>query len=141
MDATVSDSGLLARRTVSDSGLLARRVAGLTAGLVLLIAVAAGALAGPVQAAGALAGGAVTIGNFLWLHWTAARALRPGAEAGSAGRRIAWAAASAARYGVVALALGLSAAQGWLGLPGLLLALLVLPVTVVTEGLRSARTA
>jgi hypothetical protein len=129
------------RAIVSDSGVLARRVTGLTAGLVLLVAVAAGTVAGPAQAAGVLAGGAVTIGNFLWLHWTAARALRPGSTAGHAGRRIAWAVASAARYGVVALAFGLPVAQGWLGLPGLLVALLALPVTVVAEGLRSARTA
>jgi hypothetical protein len=126
---------------VTDTGVLARRVAVLTAGLVVAIAAATGAVAGPAQAAGALAGGAVTIGNFLWLHWTAARALRPGSVAGHAGRRVAWAAASAARYGVVALGLGILAAQGWLGLPGLLISLLALPAMLVAEGLRSARVA
>jgi hypothetical protein len=49
--------------------------------------------------------------------------------------------ASGVRFGVVALALGLVAVQGWLGLVGLLVALTALPCTLVAEGLRAARAA
>ena len=125
---------------MSDDRDLARRVAALTAGLVALIALAGWALAGADQAAGALIGGAITIANFLWLRWTAGRALLRGlAPAGAPWRRLLWLGASGARFGVVALALGLAAAQGWLGLAGLLVSLTALPVTVMAEGLRATR--
>jgi hypothetical protein len=48
---------------------------------------------------------------------------------------------SGARFGVVALALGLAAVQGWLGLSGLVVSLVALPSTVVAAGLRAARAA
>ena len=117
---------------------LANRVAWLTAGLVGLIAAAAWLLSGPAQAAGAVVGGAITIANFLWLRWTAGVALRR-APAGAVMRAL-WDGASGARFGVVALALGLAAALGQLGLVGLLVALTALPCTVVAAGLRTART-
>jgi len=125
---------------VTEARDLAYRIAWLTAGLVLLIAGAAWLLAGPGQAAGAVAGGVLTIANFLWLRWTADLALRPG-PAGGGLRRALWVGASGARFGVVALALGLMAVQGWLGLVGLLTALTALPCTLVAEGLRAARVA
>ena len=118
--------------------MLAYRICGGTAALVAALAGAGWSLGGPAEAAGALVGGAVTIGNFLWLRWSAALALRPG-PAGPPLRRAVWMAASGARFAVVALALGLAAVQGWLGLVGLLVALTALPCTVVAEGLRAAR--
>ncbi len=117
---------------------LAYRVCGLTAALVAVIAVAAWSLSGPAQATGAVVGGAITIGNFLWLRWTAGLALRRG-PVGGALQRALWVGASGARLGVVALVLGVVAAPGWLGLVGLLVALTALPCTVVAEGLRAAR--
>ena len=117
---------------------LALRICGVTAALVALIAVAAWSLSGPAQAAGAVVGGAITIGNFLWLRWTAGLALRRRLVGGAIMRAL-WIGASGARLGVVALALGVVAVQGWLGLVGLLVALTALPCTVVAEGLRAAR--
>jgi hypothetical protein len=119
---------------------LARRVSGATAGLVAVIAAAGLTLGGAEQALGALVGGLVTIANFLGLRWTAAAALghaRP--ASGHALRRALWIAASGARFGGLALLVGLAAAQGWLGLAGLLAALPALPAMVVVEGLRGAR--
>jgi hypothetical protein len=117
-------------------------VAWLTAGLVALIATAAFTLAGPAQAAGALVGGAITVANFFWLRWTAGLVLRRAATpSGGPLRRVVWVGATGARFGAVALAFGLAAGAGWLGLVGLLVALAALPVAVVTEGLRVARLA
>ncbi len=119
---------------------LVRRVCALTAGLVGALAAVAWAADGAAQAAGALVGGAISVGNFLWLRWTAGLALRRPVAAGPL-RRALWVGASAARFGVLALALGLAAGAGGLGLVGLLLALIALPVTLVAEGLRAARAA
>lgn len=116
---------------------LAYRICGVTAALVAVLAAGAWALGGPPQAAGALAGGAITIGNFLWLRWTAGLAVRRAVDGGI--MRALWVGGSAARFGVVALALALAAVHGGLGLVGLLVALTALPVTVVAEGLRAAR--
>lgn len=125
---------------MSEDRELARRVSALTAGLVALIALAAWPLAGAAEAAGALIGGAITIANFLWLRWTAGLALRGGPVAPRpALRRALWVGGAGARFGVVALALGAAAVQGWVGLVGLLVSLVALPVTVVAEGLRAAR--
>jgi ATP synthase I subunit len=118
---------------------LACRICGVTAALVAVLAAGAWALGGPPQAAGALVGGALTIANFLWLRWTAGLAVRRAVDRGI--MRALWVGGSAARFGVVALALGLAAAHGGLGLVGLLVALTALPVTVVAEGLRAARVA
>jgi hypothetical protein len=123
---------------VTEDRELAYRVCGLTAALVALIALAGWSLGGPAEAAGALVGGVITIGNFLWLRWSAGVALRRGPGGGPL-RRALWVAASGARFAAVALALGLAAVQGWLGLVGLLVALTALPCTVVAEGLRAAR--
>ncbi len=125
---------------VTDDRDLAYRICGVTAGLVALAAAAAWSLGGPAEAAGALAGGALTIGNFLWLRWTAGLALRR-APGGGGIMRALWIGASGARFGVLALALGFAAVQGSLGLVGLLVALTALPCSVVAEGLRAARAA
>lgn len=114
---------------------LAYRVCAGTAGLVALVAGASWGLAGADQAAGALFGGAVTIGNFLWLRWTAGLALR-GLAGGGPFRRALWVVGSGARFGAVGLVLGLAAVGGRLGLVGLLLSLTALPAVVVAEGLR-----
>lgn len=123
---------------MSEDRELAYRVCGLTATLVGLIALTGWLLGGPAEAAGALVGGAITIGNFLWLRWSAGVALRRG-PGGHPLRRVLWVVASGARFAVVALALALAAVQGWLGLVGLLIALTALPCTIVAEGLRAAR--
>jgi len=118
---------------------LARRVSALTAGLVGVMAGGGLLLAGAGEAAGALCGGAITIANFRWLRWSAARAVRPVGESEAAWRRALWVGASGVRLGLIALVLGIVAAQGWLGLTGLLVSLTALPITVVAEGLRAAR--
>ena len=125
---------------MTDDRDLAYRICGVTAGLIALVAAAAWSLGGQAEAAGALAGGALTIGNFLWLRWTAGLALRR-APGGGGTMRALWVGASGARFGVLALALGLAAVQGSFGLVGLLVALTALPCTVVAEGLRAARAA
>ena len=125
---------------MTDDRDLAYRICGVTAGLIALVAAAAWSLGGQAEAAGALAGGALTIGNFLWLRWTAGLALRQ-APGGGGIMRALWVGASGARFGVLALALGLAAVQGSFGLVGLLVALTALPCTVVAEGLRAARAA
>lgn len=117
---------------------LARRVTALAAGLASLIALGAWAAASPAEAAGALVGGALTITNFLALRWAAAAAVRPGGVGGRV-RTTLWLVAAGGRFGAVGLALGWAAAQGWIGLGGLLTALLALPVSLVAEGLRAAR--
>lgn len=126
---------------MSEDREFAHRICAMAAGVVALVAVASWSFAGAAQAAGALAGGAITIGNFLWLRWMAGLALRRG-PAPSLGtlRRALWLGASGARFGVIALAFGVVTAQGWLGLAGLLVGLTALPLGVVVEGLRMART-
>ncbi len=118
---------------------LARRVTGLTAGLVLLIALGAWSFSGLEQAVGALAGGAITIANFLGLRWVAGLAVRGLGSEGRRLRSLLWLGATGGRLGLIALALGVAAAQGWIGLGGLLASLAALPATVVAEGLRAAR--
>lgn len=125
---------------MSEDRELIRRVSGHTAGLVGLVAGAAWLLGGADEALGALAGGCIAIADFAWLAWSAGVAL--GGAAPTRRRRLRttlWVAASCARFGVVGLAIGLAAAQGWVGLAGFLAALTALPVTAVAEGLRAAR--
>jgi hypothetical protein len=81
----------------------------------------------------------VAIGNFLWLRWTAGRALRGGAAGHGPWRRALWLGASAARFGVLALTLGAVVLWGGVGLAGLVIALAALPITVVAAGLRESR--
>ena len=100
---------------------LAGRVCGLTAALVGVIAVGSWMVAGAQEALGALVGGVVTVVNFLWLRWTASRALRGGAaRSGGPWRRAFWLGASGARFGVVGVTLGAVIILGWVGLAGLL---------------------
>jgi hypothetical protein len=129
----VSDDGRLTAR-------LTGRIVGVTAGLVGAGALAGGVWLGADQALGVLAGGTITIANFLWLHWTATRALRPASGIRGGGvRQALWLGASTVRFGVVAVALGLVAGQGWVGLAGLVVSLATLPLIAVVEGLRMAR--
>lgn len=119
---------------------LARRVSALTAALVALIAAGSWFVLGAQEALGALVGGVVTVGNFLWLRWTASRALRGAAvRPERAWHRAFWLGASGARFGVVALTLGAVVTLGWVGLAGLLVSLTALPITVVAAGLAESR--
>lgn len=121
---------------------LTRRVCGLTVGLVAGLALVLGVGFGLVEAAGAIAGGGIALANFLWLRSAVDAAVRR-AAAGSTGwwRRVLWAGASGARLGVVALALGVLIAQGWIGLGGLLASLVIFPLALVAGGLRTVRAA
>lgn len=121
---------------------LTRRVAGLTALLAGALAAACGLLWDLREALGVLAGSAVTLANFTGLHWVAGRALRPAeaALAPPAGRGY-WLCAGMGRLGLLALVLGVVVAQGWVGWGGLLMSLVIVPVTVVIAGLRVARAA
>ena len=121
---------------------LARRVVCLTAVLAGLLAGACGLGWGAGEAAGALAGSAVMLVNFAGLEWAARRVLREATRSPSGAVRPAlWLGASGVRLLVVALALGTAAAQGWVGLAGLLVSLTIVPVTVVAVGLMAARAA
>jgi hypothetical protein len=125
---------------MTDDRELIYRICVMTAALAGGVAVAGWALGGAGQAAGAIVGGGVTIGNFLWLRWTAGLALRAPAPAGSL-QRVLWVGASGIRFGAVALALGVAAVQEWVSLGGLLVALVAHPAALVAEGLRAARVA
>lgn len=119
---------------------LTGRVVALTAALVALLALLAGALAGRDEALGVLAGGALTVGNFLGLGAAARLAVRGDASRGGL-RQTLWVGASALRIGAVGLGLALVTVLGWVGLGGLVVSLLALPLVVVAEGLRTARAA
>jgi len=124
-----------------DRGLV-RGVCVLTAASVAGLAAGAWLLLDAHQAAGVLAGGLIAIGNFLWLGWTTQRALGPSRTGASRSMRgLVWVGASGVRLGLVGLAVGVAVTQGWLGLTGLLAALLALPVAIVIEGLRMVRLA
>jgi hypothetical protein len=136
----VRSEGTLRPEGAVREDVLTRRVCGLTAALIGIVAVGSWLASGAQEAVGAVVGGAVTVANFLWLRWTAHRALdgtafRPGA---GPWRRALWLAASGARFGVVALALGVLVALGWVGLTGLVVSLTVLPVTVIVAGVRDS---
>lgn len=116
------------------AGELASRVSLLTAVLALGLAGACGLWRGPADAAGVLVGSTLTLLNFGGLHWAATRA---------PGRRLArsqavWIGASGLRLGVVATVVGLVVAHDGIGLAGLLLSLILVPVAVVVAGLRAA---
>src|SRR5262245_29326460 len=114
------------------------RICAVTAALAGGVAVAGWALGGAGQAAGAVVGGGVAIGNFLWLRWTAGLALGRPAPVGPL-RRALWVGASGVRFGAVTLALGLAVVSGWVSLGGLVVALVAHPAALVAEGLRAAR--
>lgn len=116
---------------------LTGRVAAATAGLVALVALAAGAAGGLREALGALAGGAIMLGNFLWLDDLARRAVAPIRRGHPRGRRW-WMLLGAARVGAVGLCLGLAVVTG-AGLGGLLASLGAWPIVALAEGLRAAR--
>jgi len=119
---------------------LVRRVCGLTALLVAVIAMGSWIVSGPREALGAVVGGVITVVNFVWLRWTASRALQAAAtRAGTPWRRALWLGANGARFGVVALTLGGAVTLGWVGLVGLVVSLTALPVMVVAAGLRDSR--
>jgi hypothetical protein len=125
---------------MGEPGSLAGRVALFTAVVVAGMAAAGMIGWGPGETAGIVAGGVISVTNFLWLSSTAGRALRSGMRhaEGSPGRVLFWV-AGGARLGLVALVLGLAVASGWVGLGGLVVSLTALPVALVAEGLRAAR--
>lgn len=94
----------------------------------------------PADAAGLVAGTVLVVANFAGLRATVGR-LSPAGGVPGVGRRALWVGVSTARLGALGLAVGALAAGGGLGLPGLLLALLAFPLTVVAAGLRGARAA
>jgi hypothetical protein len=97
------------------------------------------AVLGPADALGALLGAALTLANFSGLLWWARR-VGPAAGGGSRGR-LAWMGANGARLLLVGTGTALAVARGWVGLAGVVLGLVVVPLGVVVAGLRSARTA
>jgi hypothetical protein len=104
--------------------------------LAVGLAAVCGLLVGPGEAGGVLLGSGLTLLNFGGLTWAADRALASG---GPAGRRTVWIGASGLRLAVLACLTGLAVGQGGVGLAGLLLSLVLVPVAVILVGLRAAR--
>ncbi len=116
-------------------GELTTRVTLETTVLVALLALLAGAVAGPGAAGGVLAGGALTILNFRWLARGALRVTsspageRPGA---------AWLLAVGLRFATLFAALAVVLGSGLVHPLGLVAGLTVLPGSLVVQGLRAA---
>jgi len=102
---------------------------------VLGAAVAAPAawLGGLDGALGTAAGAGIAVGNFRWL---AARVTTP--ADGSAGRAL-WAVSAMLRLSVLAAAVTLAILSGHAHPLGIIAGLSVLPVAIITRGLRDAR--
>ena len=111
------------------------------AALTGALAVVAGVLGGPAEALGTVTGSALMVTNLAGLRWAVGRLIRGLEGTLPEGRRAAWVGASGIRLGLVGLAVGIAAGQGWVGVRGLLAALLILPVAVVVAGLRVTRAA
>jgi hypothetical protein len=112
---------------------LTTRVTRWTAAAVAVLALGGGWLGGIPGAAGVLGGGALALGSFRWL---AARAL-----AASAGPPMAsaWIAVTGLRLAAVAALAAFAFAGGWVHPLAMLAGYTVLPIAVVTQGLRLAR--
>jgi hypothetical protein len=114
---------------------LSSRVMGATVAAVLPLAALATWLGGASAGFGVVAAGALTVGNFLWLVRQAPRASCPPRQ----GRRLlGWALTAAARFAVLALALGTLLGSGWAHPLALVGGLSVLPCALVAAGLRAA---
>ena len=122
-----------------DLGRYVYRLTGVLAGFVALVC---GLVWGPAEAVGALAGSAIMLADFAGLRFIVVRVVRTaGRTEPGEGRAGLWIGASGVRLGLVALGLGVVITRGGVGLRGLLLSLMVLPLTLVVAGLRGARTA
>lgn len=110
---------------------LSVRVALASAALVVALAVPAAWAGGAAPAVGVLAGGGLTIANFVWLAW-GTRALR----AGSLGRRgfWMWAVATGARFAALLVAFGTLLASGWAHPVAVIAGLTVLPAMLIVHG-------
>lgn len=127
---------------MSEDRELGRRVRRLTAVLGGLLAGACGLWWGAAEGVGVLVGSLVMLLNFAGLEWATGRVVRGVSRGSASGLRPAlWLGASGARLGLVALVVGAAVAGGWVGLGGLLVSLMVVPVTVVMAGLLMARAA
>jgi len=108
-----------------------------TAGVVLAVAVAAGAIAlGGVPAAlGVLTGGMLALANFRWLASTALAA--SGVVAQDPPR--AWLPWTALRFAMLTVAAAAVLLTGWAHPAAVLVGLTVVPCALVVAGLRGAR--
>ena len=104
-----------------------------TAAAVVVLALAGGWLGGAPGAAGVLAGGALALGSFRWL------AARVAAVSAGAAMPSAWIVVTGLRLVAVAALAALAFAAGWVHPIALLAGYTVLPVALVTQGLRLAR--
>ena len=104
-----------------------------TAAAVVVLALAGGWLGGAPGAAGVLAGGALALGSFRWL------AARVVAVSAGAAMPSAWIVVTGLRLVAVAALAALAFAAGWAHPIALLAGYTVLPVALVTQGLRLAR--
>jgi len=104
-----------------------------TAVAVVVLALAGAWLGGTSGAAGVVAGGALALGSFRWL---AARVV-----AVSTGPTLpsGWIAVAGLRFAAVAALAALALAAGWVHPVALLAGYTVLPVALVTQGLRLVR--
>ena len=119
---------------------LGRRVYGLTAGLAAGLAGACALAWGRAEAAGVVVGSAIMLANFAGLRFAVGRIVTGagGVPSRAAGPAL-WIGASRVRLGLVALAVGVAVSLGGVGLRGLLVSLVVLPLGVVAAGLVGAR--
>jgi hypothetical protein len=118
---------------------LVRGVGVVVAALTGALALVAGVLGGASEALGVVSGSALMATNLAGLRWGVDRLIRGLEGTLPGGRRAVWVGVSGVRLGLVGLAVGVAAGQGWVGLRGLLAALLLPPVAVVAAGLRATR--
>ena len=124
---------------MTDARETVRAVVRLTAALTLGLAAVLGLAGRPADAAGALAGGGLVLANLGGLAAGVGRLVGRGPV--GPGRRALWAGATGLRLLAVAIVMGLLVGQGWVGLAGLILALVAYPFAVVAAGLAAARAA
>lgn len=98
-------------------------------GATVLVAILAGAIAGPGAAVGAIGGASITLLNFRWLAHDAIRATTGSGRLSGIGLR---------KLGALA-ALGALLVSGWTHPVAVAAGLLVLPPVLVAQGLRAAR--
>jgi hypothetical protein len=116
---------------------LAQRVGAVTGALAAALTLACGLLGGAADALGALVGSALTLLNFGGLAWAADRASSGPVDSATRGRLL-WLGASGIRLAAFAVAVGVALSRGGLGVIGLLLSLLLVPVAVILAGLATA---
>ena len=104
-----------------------------TIAAVVVLMVAGGWLGGVPGAAGVVAGGALALGSFRWL------AARVVAVSAGSSMSSTWVAVTGLRLAGVAALAALAFAGGWVHPLAMLVGYTVLPIAVVTQGLRLAR--